>query len=106
MEKPLNKYTYNMLKYFLLLLFSICSISIYSQNSEIDYSTPKDYEIGGITIKGTQHLNDNALITISGLTVGENIKIPGENISKAINKLWKQRGIHGKIGKNTTMTTI
>ena len=90
MEKPLNKYTYNMLKYSLLLLFSICSISIYSQNSEIDYSNPRDYEIGGITIKGTQHLNDNALITISGLTVGENIKIPGENISKAINKLWKQ----------------
>jgi outer membrane protein insertion porin family len=90
LEKPLNKYTYNMLKYSLLLLFSICSISIYSQNSEIDYSNPRDYEIGGITIKGTQHLNDNALITISGLTVGENIKIPGENISKAINKLWKQ----------------
>jgi len=79
-----------MLKYSLLLLFSICSLSIYSQNSEIDYSNPRDYEIGGVTIKGTQHLNDNALITISGLIVGENIKIPGEKISKAINKLWKQ----------------
>ena len=90
MEKLPNKYTFNMLKYSLLLLFSICSLSIYSQNSEIDYSNPRDYEIGGVTIKGTQHLNDNALITISGLIVGENIKIPGEKISKAINKLWKQ----------------
>ena len=89
MEKPQNKNRCNMHKYFFLLLI-ICSLPIYSQNYKVDYSNPKNYEIGGITIKGTKNLNDNALITISGLTVGESIKIPGEKISKAINRLWKQ----------------
>ena len=55
-----------------------------------DYSNPKSYEIGGIMVKGADNLNNSTLITISGLTVGENITIPSDNISQAILKLWKE----------------
>lgn len=58
--------------------------------NNIDYTNPKPYEIGGITISGTQYLDNNILITLSGLTVGDKIDVPGEKITKAIQNLWKQ----------------
>ncbi|MBK5285824.1 MAG: outer membrane protein assembly factor BamA [Bacteroidia bacterium] len=59
-------------------------------NMDFDYAKPKDYEIGGIVITGTKFLDNNVLINISGLTVGDTLAIPGEKISKAIDNLWKQ----------------
>lgn len=62
----------------------------------INYSNPREYEIAEITVSGVQFLDDNALISISGLKVGDKIKIPGDDISSAIKKLWKQ-GIIGNV---------
>ncbi len=59
-------------------------------NGDLDYSQPKDYEIGGITISGTEHLKEDLLIRLSGLEVGDKVSIPGEGISNAIKNLWKQ----------------
>jgi outer membrane protein insertion porin family len=78
---------------FILVLFSATSksqISIGNDLSEIDYSTPKEYEIGGITVTGVQFLDNNMLIMLSGLSVGDKITIPGDKISGAIDKLWEQ----------------
>ena len=41
-------------------------------------------------VNGADNLNNSTLIAISGLTVGENINIPSDNISIAITKLWKE----------------
>ena len=77
---------------FLLFLFNIsfAQINIGGDLSEIDYSTPKEYEIGGITVTGVQFLDNNMLIILSGLTVGSKITIPGDKIISAIDKLWEQ----------------
>ena len=89
-----------MLKINILLIFSLLAGSINAQMIEnVDYSNPKTYEIGGITINGTNNLNDNALINISGLSIGEKIKVPSDRISSAITKLWKQ-GIFSEIEIN------
>ncbi len=63
---------------------------------EITYNEPREYEIAEITVSGTDHLNNNALISLSGLEVGDKIKVPGPAITAAIRKLWKQ-GIIGDI---------
>lgn len=53
--------------------------------------TPKEYTIAGIKITGTKYLDETLLISISGLTVGDKVNIPGgDNFSRAINKLWNQ----------------
>ncbi|MBV6643850.1 MAG: BamA/TamA family outer membrane protein [Cyclobacteriaceae bacterium] len=62
----------------------------------VNYSSPREFEIAGIEIKGVQFLDNTALISLSGLKVGDKIKIPGQAISSAIKKLWKQ-GIIGNI---------
>lgn len=52
---------------------------------------PKEYVIAGIKITGTKYLDEALLTSISGLTVGDKVIIPGgDNFSKAINNLWKQ----------------
>lgn len=58
---------------------------------DFSYSTPKTYEIGGITIEGAEYFDHRALKLISGLKVGDEIKVPGEEITDAVRKLWDQQ---------------
>lgn len=58
--------------------------------SVIDYSAPKEYEIGGITVSGADHLDQRVLSLISGLSVGDKVQVPGEKFATAIENLWKQ----------------
>lgn len=57
--------------------------------SVMNYEEPKDFEIGGIRVVGASYSDENAIILISGLKVGEKIRIPGPDISQAIKALWK-----------------
>lgn len=57
----------------------------------IDYSASKDYEIGGIAVTGAEFSDKNAIVSISGLQVGDKVRIPGEEIGKAIKNLWRLR---------------
>ena len=56
----------------------------------VDYTLPKEYEIGGITFKGADHHDHDILIFLTGLSVGEKITIPGDQVAKSIKNLWKQ----------------
>lgn len=64
---------------------------------------PKRYVLGGVTVSGTRYLDPNTLIALSGLRVGDPISIPGEEIGKAIRKLWTQ-GILGDVSVGIART--
>lgn len=52
---------------------------------------PKEYTIAGIKVVGTKRYDEQLLISISGLNVGDKVLLPGaDNFSKAITNLWKQ----------------
>ena len=52
---------------------------------------PKEYTIAGITVGGTRAFDENLIISISGLAIGDKVQIPGTDVfAKAIAKLWKQ----------------
>ena len=75
-----------------IIIFCFITSYSYSQNNQyVEYSLPKKYEIGGITISGTKYLNTNTILSISGLKVGDTINVPGAKISNAINNLWNQK---------------
>lgn len=63
----------------------------------VDYTRPVEYVIGGITVTGTEYLDKSVLLMLTGLNVGEKVTIPGEEITKAIKKLWDQ-GLFENIG--------
>ncbi|HRG89951.1 MAG TPA: POTRA domain-containing protein [Chitinophagales bacterium] len=56
-----------------------------------DYSKSVEYEIADVKVEGARFLDAGILINLSGLVKGEKIKIPGEEIPKAIKTLWRQR---------------
>ncbi len=76
-----------------LLLASASGFSQISTNAgmdDIDYSSPRTYIIGGVTVSGVKSFDNNALRAISGLEIGKEIKIPSDDITNAISNLWKQ----------------
>src|ERR1035438_723467 len=58
--------------------------------SKIDYSNPKEYELGEIKFLHAEHFDQRVLTLLTGLSKGEKVQIPGDKISKAIENLWKQ----------------
>jgi outer membrane protein insertion porin family len=89
----------------LILLIScpiFAQINLGDNLNTISYERPVEYEIAGITIEGIKNLDKNAIITLSGLNVGEKIMVPGEELAKAITKLWAQNlfsDIHINVSK-------
>jgi outer membrane protein insertion porin family len=61
------------------------------------YANPQEYFIAGIEIDGLKVFDKNAMISLTGLKVGDKIKIPGDQIASAIRKMWK----HGLVGDVT-----
>ncbi len=51
--------------------------------------TPRQYEIGGISVTGGEGYEDYVLIGISGLSVGQAISVPGDEVTQAIRSYWK-----------------
>jgi len=74
-----------------------------AQGNQIDYTQPRTYRIADITVSGANFLDPNALISVAGLKVGDEITVPGEDISRAIQKLWDQ-GILGDVEIFATKT--
>ncbi len=53
---------------------------------------PKEYTIAGIKVTGTKRYDEQLLISIAGINVGDKVSIPGsDQFSKAITNLWNQR---------------
>lgn len=63
---------------------------VIGQDYDIDYLTPKTYEIGGIVIDNQDNLDQRMILLVAGLQVGDVVKIPGDKISMAIDNLWQQ----------------
>ena len=80
MEKLIN------LKY-LFLIVLMTSHFVLGQDSA--YVKGKEYVINDIKVTGIKSFNEQTVITYTGLFVGKKVQIPGEDISKIINKLWK-----------------
>src|ERR1035437_9818569 len=81
----------------ILFYFSIITFALKAQvpvggtdSTTRDFSTPKQYEIGGITVTGANHLDQKVLTLLSGLSVGDKVQVPGDKFSSAIENLWKQ----------------
>ena len=80
-----------------IIILSIClccALGAFAQSSsgdtsEISYTIPVKYEIGGLRVIG-DHYDKNIITSLSGLSLGQKITIPGDDITQAIQALWKQ----------------
>jgi outer membrane protein insertion porin family len=87
------------------ILFSVMSTAALAQNpvprsnvplrqplpaDSLSYLEPKDYIIGGVTIVGTKSLDKDVLLTISKLTKGDKINLPGDANANVIKNMYAQ----------------
>ncbi len=88
-----EKMLYDRLRRILLavtLVFTIFSLRAQESAEIIDYYSSDEYIIGGVTVSGVRFLDINALVGLSGLRIGQELTIPGDAITTAVQKLWQQ----------------
>nr|BAL55262.1 outer membrane protein assembly complex, YaeT protein [uncultured Bacteroidetes bacterium] len=57
---------------------------------------PKTVEIAGLRVKGNRYIDAQAILITSGLYLSQKIRLPGDELAIAVQKLWRQ-GIFGDI---------
>ena len=88
-------------KIFILLFGVMACMQIQAQdkivNPDISYAgTPRTLKIGGINVSGVEGYEDYVLTGISGLSVGDEITVPGDEITNAVKRYWKH-GLFSKV---------
>ncbi len=86
----------------MLPLFLGCACGVFAQETdstqveqpvevpEISYSlSPKKYKIADIKVSGIKNYDDFVLIGFSGLSVGDEVTIPGDEITTAVKRFWR-----------------
>ena len=80
-----------------LFFFLVTQIISFAQTDPItfgelsfDYSSPVEYEIGPIRVIGADNFDHQGIKLIAGLKQGQTIKLPSDQISNAIRRLWDE----------------
>ncbi len=76
---------------FIKPVFSQTDSIIPSNYATIDYGAAKTYIVAGFEVLGTSYYDKSVIQIISGITLGQKIKIPSDDVTKAITSLWKQK---------------
>ena len=91
------------MKHIVVLLVALLSVTLQTNaqdvivNPDISYAgTPRQCEIGGLTVKGVEGYEDYVLLGLSGLSVGQTIEVPGTEITEAIKRYWRN-GLFSKV---------
>ena len=66
------------------------SLSSALEETTFSYADPKEYSIADIQVTGSQFYDGTSMINISGLQIGDRIKVPGDAIGAAIRKIMNQ----------------
>ena len=74
-------------KFLLFLIIFLNGLFLFSQ--ETNYQKGELYTIDEIKVTGLKSFNEQTVIAYTGLSKGKELRIPGEEISRIINKLWK-----------------
>lgn len=85
---------YNKKKVAAAIIAMACSLGLEAQeriiHPDITYAgTPRTVTIGGFSVSGMEGYEDYMLTGISGLSVGQQITVPGTEITDAVKRYWK-----------------
>ncbi len=89
MEKRANNLTKGTTNFILsALIIPLLLLSTQGMAQETSFEEGKQYILGGLTVTGLQSYNEQTVKSYTGLRVGQPIKVPGDQISAVIKKLW------------------
>ncbi len=85
-----------MKKHLILLSVTLLSVTLFSQDTTqtskeyLEVFSSKTFTVGGITIRGAETTDVQAIKLFAGIKEGDQLEVPGERIPKAIQNLWDQ----------------
>ena len=86
-----------------IVLMALCLVGMKAAaqekivNPDISYAgTPRTCTVAGINVSGVEGYEDYVLAGISGLSVGQQITVPGNEITDAVKRYWKH-GLFSKV---------
>ena len=71
-----------------LLVVSALQVALAQVPNAVDYD--KKYTLAGLTVLGADYTDAQAVKLFSALQIGQELTIPGEEITRAIRNLWAQ----------------
>ena len=79
---------------FVLFTFNFSLLTCFAQdkivNPDISYAgQARDCTIKGIAVSGVEDYEDYMLTSISGLSIGQKITVPGNEITEAVKRYWR-----------------
>ena len=75
----------------LALALAPSALMAQQQGVEVDYNNPRQVIVGGVKVEGNTYFKSQQILSYSGLREGQEITIPGEEISSIVERLWLQR---------------
>ncbi|MBR5652695.1 MAG: outer membrane protein assembly factor BamA [Prevotella sp.] len=81
-------------KVILSVLAMTFSMALYAQqrveHPDVSYAgTPRTCTLAGLTVSGVEGYEDYVLLSISGLKVGQQVTIPGNEVTDAVKRYWR-----------------
>ena len=81
-------------KVILSVLAMLFSTALYAQQRverpDVSYAgTPRTCKLAGLTVSGVEGYEDYVLLGISGLSVGQQVTIPGNEVTDAVKRYWR-----------------
>jgi len=77
------------IKQFIITSILLGAVQSATAQDENEYVAGQKYILADIDVTGKINFNKETVVTFTGLHKGQNITVPGEEISSAIKKLWK-----------------
>ena len=75
-----------------LVLILISCLSLRAQAPvEVDYSHPRKYLVGGVSVEGNSYFSSKQIEQLTGLRKGMEVTVPGEEVSGVVRRLWLKR---------------
>ena len=88
---------YRILFFLFLTMGIIIPIQSYAQEVTnqadviVDYNAPKKYILADVDIKGVKLITKEQILAITGLMIGEEVTIPGDEFFSVVKRLYQQR---------------
>ena len=82
----------NYIRSFLFAVLLLLPAGLFAQDGyDVDYSRPRKFIVGGVTVEGNHYFTDQQILQLTGLSQGMEVTIPSETISSIITRLWGQK---------------
>ena len=74
-----------------MMLASCLALKAQESTVEIDYTHPRKYIVGDVSVEGNSYFSSQQIIQLTGMQKGMELTVPGDDVAGIVKRLWLQR---------------